>query len=198
MRIACAPALALTLAIAGAGCGSSGDSGSPPPDPASERADHPAKPPTGWRTVTGGQAGFTIAVPRGWSVRKHGAVVRIRSDDKLLAMSVTADRSEPGRDTSARAYSEETMRKLPGFTRALKPHDAKKVKGSPYKSERVDGRGILRSKHRPQVVTVASFHRPGQVTYTLVVFRNATVLPRFHQRELTKALATFRAMPPRV
>jgi hypothetical protein len=198
MRIAWLPALALTVVIVGAGCGSSGDSGSPPPDPASERADHPAKPPAGWRTVTGGQAGFTIAVPRGWSVHKHGAVVRIRSDDKLLAISITADRSEPGRDTSARAYAEETMRKLPGFTRPLKPHDAKKVRGSPYKSERVDGQGSLRSNHRSQVVTVAGFHRSGQVTYTVVAFRNATVLPRFHQRELTEALATFRAMPPRV
>jgi hypothetical protein len=110
MRIACALPLALTLLVAGAGCGSSGDSGSPPPDPASERADHPAKRPAGWRTVTGGRAGFTIAVPRGWSVRKHGAVVRIRSDDKLLAMSISADRSQSGRDTSARAYADSRIR----------------------------------------------------------------------------------------
>jgi hypothetical protein len=72
------------------------------------------------------------------------------------------------------------------------------VKGSPYKSKRVDGRGRLRSNHRAQVVTVASFHRSGQVTYTVVAFRNARVLPRFHQGELSKALATLRAMPPRV
>lgn len=198
MRIACALALAMTLTSGVAACGSSEDSGSPPPDPASERADHAAKTPPGWRTATGGRAGFTIAVPRGWTVRKHGAVVRIRSDDKLLAMSISADRSEPGRDTSAQAYAEETMRKLPGFTEPLKPRREKKVKGSPYRSAEVQGKGRLRANRRRQLVTVVAFHRPGQVTYTVVAFRNARVLPRFHERELREALASFRARPPHV
>ena len=188
----------LACALAGAaslgGCGD--DTASPgSPDPQTERIDRAAPPPSGWRTVSNRVAGFTLSVPADWSVRKRESATLIRSDDRVLAVTVAADRSEPGRTTPAARYAREAFDAMPGFRR-LRVRGSGKVRRSPYETGRVTGKGTLESRGQPQHVQVAAFRRPGRVTYTAVAF-GADIGGRMpHRRQLDTLLASFRARRP--
>jgi hypothetical protein len=166
-----------------------------PPDPASERRDRPAKPPPGWRTLANRRAGFTLSVPRAWTARKRGSATLIRSSDGLLAVTVAADRSEPGRTTPARAYARRTFRALPGF-RKLRAQRVRPVRRSRYRSGRVDGRGTLGRRRQRQHITVAAFRRPGRVTYSLIAFGADVEGRPPHPGPLRTMLASLRGRPP--
>jgi hypothetical protein len=181
--------LAAAVLAAPAGCGGDGSG------PAEERADRPVKPPAGWRTVTNGPAGFTIAAPTTWTARTKQDATLIRSEDRLVVITIAADRSRAGRDTAAAEYARAALQQLPGFEGSVSPR-RQTIKGSPYQTARVDGGGSVQTSERPQRITVVAYHRPDQVTYAAVVFRNAGVRPRFNDPIINRILPTFRARPP--
>jgi len=156
---------------------------------AQEGADQPARTPPGWRTVTG--RGFTIAVPRGWTARTGRRPALIRSSDRLLVAAVAVDRSDQGRSTAAAEYVRQVVDGLPGFEGSIDP-EARRVAGSPYPSARVDAGGRVDTSPGVQLITAAAFQRPGVATYSVVVFRNARVAPRRHNRALRQMLASLR------
>lgn len=187
-----ASAVAAGLAIAG--CGDDEKlAGSP--DPATERSDRPARPPAGWRTFANRRAGFTVAVPRDWTGRTRNSATLIRSRDRLLAVTVAADRSEPGRETRPRVYARKTFRALPGFRR-LQAKRVRRVDASPYASARVDGRGTLAGRRQRQRITVAAFRRPGRVTFTVVAFAAELDGAAPHAASLKELLASLRGQRP--
>jgi hypothetical protein len=167
------------------------------PDPAKERSDHPAKPPPGWHTVANRRAGFTLSVPRGWPTRTRRGATLVRSSGRLVAVTVAADRSEDGRTTRPREYARRTFRALPGF-RKLRSAPARRVRGSPYQSARVDGRGTLAKRRQRQRITVAAYQRPRRVTYTIVAFSARVGGVPVYAGPLRKILASLRAQRPRV
>lgn len=195
MRAFALLAAAVIAGLAGAGCGDDDDEFTDAPDPATERTDPPAKPPPGWRTFANRRAGFTISVPPGWPARARGSATLIRSSDRLVAVSVAADRSEPARTTTPQQYARRTFRALPGF-RNLKMQRAREVARSPYMSARVDGAGTLANRKQRQRITVAAFRRPRRVTYTVVAFSAPAGGRAAHSREITALLASLRARRP--
>jgi hypothetical protein len=187
-------AAALAATIAGLGCGEE-DEFADSPDPATERSDPPAKPPPGWHTFANRRAGFTLSVPPGWPARARKGATLIRSSDRLLAVTVAADRSEPARTTPPRDYALRTFRALPGFRR-LKPREQRRVARNPYPSTRVDGTGTLVEARQRQRITVAAFRRPGRVTYTVVAFSARLGRTTAHAGEVKVLLASLRARRP--
>jgi hypothetical protein len=186
---------ALIAVVAGAGCG--GEDESSPPDPATERNDPPAKPPPGWRTFSNRRAGFTLSVPRGWPARARRSATLIRSPDRLLAVTVAADRGETARTTVPREYARRTFAALPGF-RDVTVTGARKVKNSPYANARLDGAGTLAERQQRQRITVTAFRRPGRATYTVVAFSAAVGGAPAYAGELDRLLASLRARRPAV
>ena len=187
-------ATGLMVAMGGVGCGEEDDfTGSP--DPATERSDPPGKPPAGWRTFANRRAGFTVSVPPGWPARARKSATLIRSSDRLLAITVAADRSESARTTRQREYATRTFRALPGFQR-LRPDERRGVARSPYPSARVDGTGTLADTRQRQRITVAAFRRPGRVTYTIIAFSANVGRAPAHAGELKLLLASLRARRP--
>jgi hypothetical protein len=183
--------LALLAGVAAlAGCGGGGHAPKPP-----ERADRPVRPPPGWRTVRNAVAGFTIAAPRRWSARTRRGATLVRSRDKLVAATFAADRGSPGRDTTPADYAEQTLRELPDFEGSVSAR-ARRVRGSLYRSARVDGVGTVGGIRRPQRLTVAAFQRPGAVTYVGVVFHNAGATSAADEAALNRMLRTLRGQPP--
>jgi hypothetical protein len=166
-----------------------------PPDPATEPIDAPAKPPRGWRTTANRTSGFTISVPRSWSVRTRGTATLLRSRSRLVAVTIAADRSRPGRDTRAAVYARRAFAALPGFRR-LAASRTRKVRGSPYDSALVAGAGTLRSRGQRQRVLVATFRRPGRVAYTAVAFAALVRGRAPDARALAKVLASLRGRRP--
>lgn len=187
------PALVALALLGGAGCGDDEEERRTPPPV--ERADRPATPPAGWRTVRNSTAGFTIAAPDKWPARTDKGRTIIRSEDRLVAVSISADRTAPGRALSPAEYARRTVRTLPDFA-GIAEKGSSRVPGSPYESALVTATGTVRPSNLSQRISVAIFQRPGRVTYGVLVFRNAGVKPRFNNRTISRMLRTFRAQPP--
>jgi hypothetical protein len=115
--------------------------------------------------------------------------------DRLLAITVAADRSESARTTRPLEYATRTFRALPGFRR-LRRDKRRDVARSRYPSARVDGTGRLADTGRRQRITVAAFRRPGRVTYTIVAFSANVGRTPAHSGELKLLLASLRARRP--
>lgn len=190
-------AVCVVAAGAFAGCGDDGDS----PDKdritteAVERGDPPARPPPGWRTVRNTFAGFTISAPTTWSATTTPRRTVIRSDDRLVALSISADRTDPGRGLSARQYARRTIRTLPKFVGVVDKR-VSRVPGAKYQSALLHATGTVSPSNLSQRISVAIFTRPGLVTYGVLVFRNAGVKPRFNDRTVSLMLRSLRAQPP--
>jgi hypothetical protein len=182
-----------TLALATAGCDDD-EPANPGPEPSEEGSDRPAKPPRGWQVVRNRRAGFTVSVPRTWTARKRGTAMLIRSDDRLVSITGVADRTAEERTRSPETFARQTIRHLPGFKGRI-GRRARKVR-APYRTARVDAVGKLRTSRVRQRITAAVYQRPGFVTYELLVFRNARVLPRFNDPVVERLLRSFRAQAP--
>jgi len=187
-------ALTLALVLLPAGCGD--ESADRKTGPRPERADRPATPPPGWRTVRNSEAGFTVAAPRTWSAATKRGRTLIRSDDRLVAVSISADRTPTGRDLPPARYARRTIRTLPNFAGRVDGQSSS-LPGSPYDSAVLNAIGTVEPSSLSQQISVAIFQRPGRVTYGALVFRNAGVKPRFNERTLNRMLRSFRAQPPR-
>jgi hypothetical protein len=184
--------LGAVLALAACGDDERADTA---PDPAAESSDAPAKPPRGWRTVRNPRAGFTLSAPLTWSARRRGPATLIRSDDHLVSATVAADRTSAGGEVDPATFARRTLDHLPGFRGRVRRR-ARRVRGSPYRSARVEARGRVSTSKVLQRISAAVFQRPGQVTYEVLVFRNARVRPRFNDPVVERMLRSFRAQAP--
>ena len=151
--------------------------------------------PPGWRTVRNPVAGFTIAAPKTWPADTSRRATFVRSEDRLVSITVAADRSAAGRELMPADYARRTLKSLPGFAGELR-RGVRRVPGSPYPSAVVEGSGTVSATSRPQRISVAAFREQGEATYTAVVFRNARVKPRLNDRTIARILRSFRAMAP--
>jgi hypothetical protein len=150
-----------------AGCG--GDE--PAATSSTQPPDRPAEPPPGWKTVFNDKARVSMAAPRGWRVTERKKATLIRSPDRTIAVTLVADRSPAGADTPAADYARDTLTQLPNFEGSVAA-DPRRVRGSPYPSAQVEGRGRLPRAKAEQLITVAAFHRARrEVTYAVVAFR---------------------------
>lgn len=178
---------ALALALA-AGCGDDAK-------PVTEHADAPAKPPHGWKTIRNRAAGFTLSIPRNWTARVKSAATLIRSKDRLLVITVAADRGADGRELAATEYARRTIDALPDFEGSVLPV-THRVHRSPYRNSRVDGAGTLKSSKRPQRIVVVAYRRPERVTYALIAFYNPKLPASFYEPTLRRVLRSLRGQPP--
>ena len=181
--------------LALAACGDDDSSPNSSPDPGEESSDRPVEPPPGWRVLRNERAGFTLSVPRTWAARTRGAATLIRSDDQLVSVTVAADRTASEHRRDPATFARETIESLPGFRGRLRGRTGR-VRGSPYRTARVDARGRVAGSGVPQRITAAVYQRPGLVTYAVLVFRNARVRPRFNDAAIERLLRSLRAQAP--
>jgi hypothetical protein len=141
------------------------------------------------------RAGFTIAAPRSWTARTRRGATLIRSRDRLVAITVGADRTDEGRSTSPGPYARQLLDDLPNFEGSVKPQ-ARRVPGTPYRTARVEGAGVLKTAKRPQRITIVAYHLPNAVTFAAVVFRNPAAEPPADRQAVERLLRTFRSGTP--
>jgi hypothetical protein len=156
------------------------------------RSQEPARPPAGWRTIENARAGFTLALPERWRARTKRGATLIRSRDGLVAIAVAADRSPAGKDTAPASYARRTIAALPGFEGRVSPR-VRRVRGTPFRTARVDARGKVRTSRRPQRISVATYQQPGLATFAVVVFGNARARLRRDEAIVDRMLPTLRA-----
>ena len=189
--IACG-ALGSPAAVAGCG-GSSADHR----DPASrETVDAPARLPPTWRRHLDARIGFTLGLPPGWSWQPGANATRVRSPDRHLALSVSADRGSDGRSDPPDDYVRQTVANLSGYG-SLRVGPLQGLKGLAYPAATITATGLFVKTGVRQQIQLFALRRPGLVTYLIAVFRDASVPASRYAASLERIVRSFRARPPR-
>ena len=187
MRLAVCLVLAGMAALA-AGCGSDD------PEPAQRRAetvDELPKLPPGWTSYVNHRVGFAIGRAPGWRPRRHGTATLLTSPDRLVAVSISADRTSEAIEFPLDDYAEQATEALRfGHIDAHRPHRFE----APYKAEAVDATGRSRSGLR-QRLTFIALRRDHLATYAVLVARNAERDTRYYEQEALRMIRTLRGRP---
>ena len=180
--------LVLAVAALAAGCGS--DDPEPPQRPA-ETVDKLPKLPPGWKPYVNHRAGFAIGRAPGWRPRRRGTTTLLTSPDRLVAVSISADRSSEAIEFPLDDYAEQATEALRfGHIDARRPHRFK----ADYNAEAVEATGRTRSGPR-QRLTFIALRRDHVATYAVLVARNAERDTRYYDQEALRMIRTLRGRP---
>jgi hypothetical protein len=184
---------AVAVALVAGGCGE--DGGTESEKPPRETADPLPKLPRDWKPHVNRSAGFAIGVPSGWSARNRGRDSLFRSGDRLVAVSVSADRGAGALALPIDEFAERVAEALPRLKRLraqrARPFDAR------YQAVAVPATGRAAGEGVPQRLLVVVQRREGLATYTVLVARNAKPGARAHRDEIRRMLRSLRGRPPR-
>jgi hypothetical protein len=179
--------LTLVLAVALAGC-DVGEKDEPPPAPV-EKADPLPKLPDGWSRHANRKLGFAIGVPPHWSVNDRRRSSLFRSADRLVAVSVSADRTEGGLAVPIDEFAERVTKALPDL------RDLKAMRPRAFRA-RYDAAAVTATAKSkggvPQRLLVVVERREPFATYTAVVAANAKQGAGAHRDEVLRMLRSLR------
>jgi hypothetical protein len=184
-------ALAIALAAIVAACGEKEE----PPPPPVESADPLPKLPREWKRHVNGRAGFVIGVPRQWSARDRRSSSLLRSPDRLVAVSVSADRGEGALVLPVERFAARVADALSGFKRLRA--DRPRPFRARYEAAAVRATGRTKEGDVPQRLLVVVERREGIATYTVLVAENANAGTKRHRAEIRRMLRSLRGRPPR-
>ena len=179
------------LAACGSGSGEKNEKKKDPP----ERSEKPAKLPKGWQRLANRRAGFTIGIPPGWRVRGGQGATVVRSSDKALAVSITADRSARGRTGLVQAYARRTVRSLRGY-RGLSVGSAKPVMRARRPTVTLKANGTFKKTGVRQKILAVFVRRRGRGTFSMLFFRSAKVPLGRYAALIAEMVRTLRTLEP--
>lgn len=183
-------ALVLLLAVV---CGGGCAGGDPEPRQAPpETVDELPKLPAGWHEYVNHRAGFAIGRPPGWSARRRGASTLLRSPDRLVAISISADRTTAAIEFPLGDYALEATEALAGF-KELEVGKVRPFKAH-YEAETVEAAGTAKGGVRQRLQLIA-MRRDAVATYAVLIARNAEEQSGFYGREALKMVRTLRGRP---
>ena len=185
---------ALALALALHGCGSEDDEGSAPRPRPTETADELPKLPRGWEQHLNPRGGLTLGVPPDWRAENRGTSVLLRSADRLVAISITPDRTGEALELPLGEFATRTAAALPGFRRGLDPGRSRDF-AHRYPAASVSARGRAKRTGVEQRVTVVVIRRPRLATFTAVIAANVEPEADASRKLAVAALRTLRGRP---
>ena len=195
MRIGAERALsaiaALSLIAGVAACGKDEAPAPPSPAPPRETLDKLPKLPEGWKQYVNRQVGFAIGRPPGWRAEHRGPSTLLRSPDRLVAVSIAADRTPEGIDFPLDDYVVQAAEALPRF-KDLKVGRPRKFRHE-YPAQAVGATGV-KDGVRQQLLFIA-VRRRGVVTYPILVARNAEKKSGYYYDEALRMVRTLRGRP---
>jgi hypothetical protein len=194
--------LAVTLivvAVAAVGCGGDDDETQPPPPPQEpvETVHKLPKLPDAWKRYENRRGGFVVGLPPGWkaSDRDRGPTSLIRSYDRLVAISISPDRTDEALGIDLDQFAARATAALPGLEGAARPSDPK-----PYKHRYNAVQSTLDAKDAEsgvkERVSVIVIRRDDVVTFTVVIAANADRRARPSERLAREVVGTLRSRPP--
>jgi hypothetical protein len=188
------------LAVAMAGCDDDSDDSettttttTPAPRPKETFQKVPELPP-GWKVHANRRGGFALGVPPGWEAGNRGTATRVRSFDRLVAVSITPDRTAEGLAIGIEDFASQTVGALRGFEQELDPGPSRRFKHA-YKAAEVRAAGKAKTGVREQI-RVFVLRRDEIVTLTAVMAVNAKPSARPSERLAERMLRTLRGRPP--
>ncbi len=194
---------AALLASALIGCGEREEQLPPPAPPPPEKVEKVPKLPRGWTVLQDRAQGFGLGVPPGWRQggdcltrgASPGSTTIICSPDKLVTVSVFADRTEDALELSPDEFAVETLEGLAeeGF-QDLKAGKPKKFEAR-YDGAKVTATGKASDTKVRQDVTVVVLRRDEVANFTAVIAANAEKPTQPAVKLAKKSLETLRSRP---
>jgi hypothetical protein len=188
--------VALALAIAGCDNDSDDSDTTTTPAPRPEATFHkvPELPP-GWKVHANRPGGFAFGLPPGWKANDRQTSTRVRSFDRLVAVSITPDRTVEGLAIPIQDFGRRALAALPGFSSQLDPGPSRRFKHR-YEGSEVRAAGKAETGVREQV-RVFVLRRDEIVTFTAVMAVNLRSSARPSERLAERMLRTLRSRPIR-
>jgi hypothetical protein len=163
------------------------------PPPPVETSDPLPKLPRDWSREVSRDVGFAIGVPPRWTASERRRSSLFRSPDRLVPVSVSADRTAEGLAVPLDEYATRVADSLRGF-RNLKAGKPRPFRAH-YDAVAVPATGDANGGV-PQRLLVVVERRDGLVTYTLLVARNAKVGAGAHGDEVRRMVRSLRGRQP--
>jgi hypothetical protein len=191
-RAAVGPLLVAAVLLA-AGCGDSDDEPEPEPRPL-ETAEKLPKLPSGWREHTNRAGGFALGVPRGWKATDRKISTLVRSFDRLVAVSITPDRTSEALELPLEDFATRALLALDGFRGDIDPSDPRPFKHR-YDGVRVRARATEADSGVEQDLELIVLRRPRLATFTVVIAANAERDSAPSRRVAQRVVDTLRGRP---
>jgi hypothetical protein len=203
-RIAGGAAIAAVAALvaAVAGCGERDEPEPTTTTPPVERAEKVPKLPGQWNVIKNTDEGFALGLPPGWRRGKEclakkaqgGSTTVFCSPDKLLTLSVTADRTDEALELTPGGFALRVMASLSeNYQKPLDPGKPKRFEGH-YDGAKVSASGQA-AKGVREDVTVIVLQRDDIATFTAVIADNAAKATGQHTKFAERALKSLRSQP---
>ncbi|MFL5869481.1 MAG: hypothetical protein ACJ75R_00230 [Solirubrobacterales bacterium] len=188
-------ALVAALAIGLGACGGSDSTTPPPKHQRSENADELPKLPDGWKPHVNQAGGFALGLPRGWEPADHGGTTQVRSYDRLVVLTISADRTEEALGVPLGEFATVTAGELPGLKDSSTPSDPKPFK---HRYDAVETSLTAKSAKTGvrERISVIVIRRDHLALFTADVFASATAQAEDATRLARQAIATLRSQPP--
>jgi hypothetical protein len=193
-------ALLVTITVATAGCGGDGsedETTPPPPRERVETVDKLPKLPDRWKRFENRRGGFVVGLPPGWTTsdRDRGPTSLVRSYDRLVAISISPDRTPEALDLDLEDFATRAADALPGLEGGSRPSPPKPYEHR-YEAVRTTLEGKGAKSGVRQRVSLIVLRRDQLATFTVVIATSADRRARPSERLANRVVATLRSRPP--
>lgn len=162
--------VSLVAAVALAACGSD--------DPApttttreAETAEVLPELPRGWNPYVNRAAGFSLGRPPGWEASEEGRATLFRSPDELVAMTISADRTDEAQELPLKEFATRTFSALSGL-KEIEFGEPERFR-SHYDGVLLEGRARRVKNRLLEKIRVIVLRREGLATISAVIFGNS-------------------------
>ncbi len=183
-------ALVAVIGLFGAiGCG---DDELKPPQQRPETVDKLPKLAPGWHEYVNHRAGFAIGRPPGWRADRRGTSTLLMSPDRLVAVSISADRTSEAIEFPLGEYARQAAEALPGF----EDLDVGKPRrfDAHYQAKAVKATGKTKHGLHQRLLFIA-MRRDQLATYAVLVAGNAEQESGYYADEALRMVRTLRGRP---
>ena len=185
---------ALTLVLALAACGSDEEVQPPEVQRQAETVDDLPKLPRGFEPHISRINGLALGRPPGWKATRKGVATFLIAPDKLVVMSLSADRSDEALAGDPETLAVRTFGALEGYEGVLDPSEPTPFKHE-YDAYEVEGQGVSVKTGVRQNLRVIVLERAGATVVTAVIAENAKEKAPAEVRQALESLRTLRTRP---
>jgi hypothetical protein len=195
-------AVAIAVGAALGGCGSDDEPEAPPVERRPEKPEEVRDLPPGWTVEENKAQGFELGAPPGWRsggdcLKGQGAapsVTILCSPDRLVTLSVSADRTDEALELKPGDFAVRTMEGLAESYDGLEPGAPKRFDAG-YDGASVEASGKAVGTGVRQDVTVVVLRREGAANFTAVIAANAEKPTEPAVKLAKESLRTLRSKP---
>jgi hypothetical protein len=194
-------AAAVGLVVAGVGCGEREE-----PEPTTttpvERAEKVPKLPERWKVLKVPDQGFALGQPPGWHKGRQclarktspGMTTVLCSPDRLLTLSISADRTEDALEITPEEFAARLIARLSeNYQKPLDPSKPKPFKAH-YDGAKVTATGKAAKGVREDVKVIV-LRRDDVAVFTAVIASHASKATGRHTKYAERALKSLRSRP---